>query len=401
MNTPDSSREAAPRRLASIDAYRGVVMFLMMAEVLQLCEVAKRLPTSAFWKFLCHHQTHVAWSGCSLHDLIMPSFCFLVGVALPFSIASRRARGQTLRDMARHTVTRVLLLILVGTVIASAHPHRLTWPFDWVLPQIGLGYGFLFLLGLRPVRDAWIALGVILVGYWLAFALYPLPGPDFDYAKVAVSDQWLQEHGLRGFAAHWQKNSHLAWAFDVWLLNLFPRDAPFNSFANGLATLNFIPTLATMILGLIAGGILRGDRPPWAKVRWFAVAGVAGLAGGLLLEALGVCPIVKWVWTSSWVLFSGGWCFLLLAAFYVIVDLWQQQRPAFPFIVIGMNSIAAYCISHLYSAFAFNSLRRIFGREIFKLFGDAYDPLVYGGVVLLLMWLALLYLYRVKLFLRI
>ena len=83
-------------RLASIDAYRGLVMLLMMAEVLSFCAVSQALPDSGFWKFLCHHQSHVQWVGCSLHDLIQPGFSFLVGVVLPFSIASRRARGATL-----------------------------------------------------------------------------------------------------------------------------------------------------------------------------------------------------------------------------------------------------------------------------------------------------------------
>ena len=87
----------APARLVSLDAYRGLVMFLMMAEVLSFASVAKARPDSALWQFLAHHQTHVEWIGCSLHDLIQPSFSFLVGVALPFSLASRAARGQSRR----------------------------------------------------------------------------------------------------------------------------------------------------------------------------------------------------------------------------------------------------------------------------------------------------------------
>src|SRR5258707_26982 len=85
----------APARLTSVDAYRGFVMFLMMAEVVNFCRVATARPGNSLWHFLCHHQTHVDWIGCSLHDLIQPSFSFLVGVALPFSLASRAARGQS------------------------------------------------------------------------------------------------------------------------------------------------------------------------------------------------------------------------------------------------------------------------------------------------------------------
>src|SRR3954470_18053731 len=90
-----SPQPAPPTRSTALDAYRGLVMFLMMAELLRLPQVAKALPESGFWRFLAWHQSHVEWVGCSLHDLIQPSFSFLVGAALPFSIAARAARGQT------------------------------------------------------------------------------------------------------------------------------------------------------------------------------------------------------------------------------------------------------------------------------------------------------------------
>jgi heparan-alpha-glucosaminide N-acetyltransferase len=324
-----------------------------------------------------------------------------VGVVLPFSIANRRARGQPFAAMTRHAAVRAVVLIVLGVGVSVTRAREEVFTFVDTLAQIGLAYGFLFLLGFRPIRDWWIALGLILTGCWLAFVLYPVPGPDFGYAKVGVSEQWLGEFGLTGFAAHWQKNSNLAWAFDTWFLNLFPRKSPFGFYSTGLATLNFIPTLGTMILGLIAGSVLRSERDPGAKVRWFIVAGVVGLASGWGLGALGLCPVVKAIWTPSWVIFSGGWCFLFLAAFHAVVDIWGQKRVAFPLVVIGTNSIVAYCGAHLYQAWAFNSLRRVFGREVFKLFGDAYEPVVYGAAVLLVFWLGLFALYRRKVFLRI
>src|SRR5213596_2620547 len=94
MNTVAAGARPA-LRLASIDAYRGLVILLMMAEVLSFCAVSQALPDSSFWKFLCHHQSHVEWVGCSLHDLIQPGFYFIVGVAIPFSIAKRRAQGMS------------------------------------------------------------------------------------------------------------------------------------------------------------------------------------------------------------------------------------------------------------------------------------------------------------------
>src|SRR5215212_707556 len=93
-----------PTRLSSLDAYRGFVMFLMMAEALNFCWVAAAKTSSGFWKLLCHHQSHVEWIGCSLHDLIQPSFSFLVGVALPFSIVNRLAKGQSRARMTAHAL---------------------------------------------------------------------------------------------------------------------------------------------------------------------------------------------------------------------------------------------------------------------------------------------------------
>jgi predicted acyltransferase len=385
--------------LTSLDAYRGLVMFLMMAEVLSLSRVAKARPDSAFWQFLAHHQNHVAWIGCSLHDLIQPSFSFLVGVALPFSLASRAARGQSRTRMTFHAGWRALVLILLGVFLRSIGQPQTYWTFEDTLSQIGLGYVALFLIGFRPVREQWAALGLILAGYWAAFAFYPLPGPGFDYSQVGGSNTW--PHLMTGFAAHWNKNSNPAWAFDTWFLNLFPRENPFKFNGGGYSTLSFIPTLGTMILGLIAGGVVRSGRAPWAKLKWLAVAGVMGLAAGAAFGWLGVCPVVKRIWTPSWVLYSGGWCFLLLAAFYLVVDVWGFRRWAFPLVVIGMNSIAAYCMAHLFGGFIGSSLDIHLGANVFKIFGQAYEPLVHGALVLFVMWLLLFWMYRRKLFLRV
>jgi len=357
------------------------------------------MPESGFWKFLCHHQSHVEWIGCSLHDLIQPSFSFLVGVALPFSIASRAACGQSRTSMTWHAAWRALVLVLLGVFLRSLGRPQTNWTFEDTLSQIGMGYVFLFLLGFRPMGDQWIALGLILVGYWAAFALYPLADADFDYAKVGVARDW--PHLMSGLAAHWNKNSNLAWAFDTWFLNLFPRQKPFAFNGGGYATLSFVPTLGTMILGLIAGGVLRSARSATAKVKWLTIAGVISLAAGAAFGWLGICPVVKRIWTPSWVLFSGGWCFLLLAAFYAVMDLWHSKRWAFPLVVIGMNSIAAYCIAHLFEDFVAKALTTNLGSNAFKGFGGAYEPFVHGAAVLLVLWLILLWMYRRKVFLRI
>ena len=398
MNDPDRQKPA-PARLASVDAYRGFVMFLMMAEVLHLSGPARRRPKSELWATLAHHQEHVEWVGCTLHDLIQPSFSFLVGVALPFSIAARWARGQSMAWMTAHAFWRALVLVALGIFLRSVGKPQTNYTFEDTLTQIGLGYGFLFLLARRPVRDQWIAFVAILVGYWAAFAWYA-PGAGFESAKVGVPGDW--DHHVHGFAAHWDKNANLAWRVDTWFLNLFPRKAPLAFNAGGYATLSFIPTLATMILGLIAGGVLkRGDLSGWAKVAWFVVAGVIASLAGWALGALGVCPVVKRIWTPSWVLFSGGWCFLLLAAWYAAVDLLGLHALAFPLVVIGMNSIAAYCLAGLLDDFLFRTLDTHLGRDPFRALGPEYETLLRGAAVLLMLWLVLFWMYRRKIFLRV
>jgi heparan-alpha-glucosaminide N-acetyltransferase len=133
-----------PNRNVAIDAYRGFVMLLMMAEVLELSRVSKALPGNAFWSFLAFHQTHSAWVGCSLHDTIQPGFSFLVGVALPYSIASRLARGETFRKLFAHALWRGFLLVALGIFLRSINAPRTYFTFEDTLTQIGLGYPLLF-----------------------------------------------------------------------------------------------------------------------------------------------------------------------------------------------------------------------------------------------------------------
>ena len=383
----------------SVDAYRGWVMLLMMGEVLRFRAVAKAFPDNKFWGFLAQQQSHVAWTGCVLHDMIQPSFSFLVGVALPFSLRRRTSLGQSEWQRTLHAAWRSLILILMGVFLRSTHSPQTRWTFEDTLSQIGLGYLFLYLLALRSKLVQWIALVVILVGYWLFFALYPLPSADFDWAAINADPNAPTR--LTGFAAHWNLNTNPAWAFDKWFMNLFPREKPFTHNGGGYSTLSFIPTLATMLLGLFAGQVLSEDRSVKYKLGWLLTAGVIALAGGWVLDAAGLCPIVKKIWTPSWVLFSGGWCFLILAAWFVVLDVAKYRAWAFPLVVIGMNSIAAYLISHLWDGFIERSLKTHLGEWPFRVFGTAYEPLMIGATVLLVEWLILLWMYRRKLFLRV
>ncbi|MDQ3291350.1 MAG: DUF5009 domain-containing protein [Bacteroidota bacterium] len=391
--------ETVSRRLASVDVYRGFVMFLMMAEVLAFSRVAEALPNSKFWQWLSFHQSHVEWVGCSLHDLIQPSFSFLVGVALPFSLGSRLAKGATFGALLKHTLVRSLILILLGIFLRSMHSEQTYFTFEDTLTQIGLGYTFLFLLGFQSQRVQIGALVLILIGYWAAFALYPLPGPDFNYSLAGVTPDW--EHNLRGFAAHWNKNTNFAWDFDRWFLNLFPRESTFTNNGGGYSTLSFIPTLGTMILGLFAGKKLRATTLPADKIKFFVITGLSLLVAGLIIHFAGINPIVKRIWTPAWVLFSGGWCFLLLAFFYGVIDVANYKKWAFFLMVIGMNSIAAYVIADGFGSFIGNSLAIHLGKDYNLIFGVPYATLVRGTLVLLIEWYILYWMYKNKIFIKI
>jgi predicted acyltransferase len=392
--------EAKPlvQRNTAVDAYRGFVMLLMMAEVLQLARVARAFPGNWFWQFLGYNQSHVEWAGCSLHDMIQPSFSFLVGVALPYSIASRLKKGATFDKLFGHALWRSLFLVALGVFLRSMSHTQTYFTFEDTLSQIGLGYPILFLLGFRSAKWQWGALGAILFGYWLAWALYPAPGQNFNWAAVQVPANW--SHNFSGFAAHWNKNSNLGNAFDQWFLNLFPREKPFVDNEGGYLTLSFIPTLGTMILGLIAGRWLR-ESAPAIPLRRFIVTGVLLVAAGLLLHFTGICPIVKRIWTPAWTLFSGGVCFLFLSAFSWLIEMKGYKRWSFPLLVIGMNSIAAYLIAHLCEEFVASSLRINLGPKPFAILGAGLEPLLFGAAMLFIYWLMLLWMYRRKVFLRI
>jgi predicted acyltransferase len=397
-NVTSSTSVFAPQRVASVDVYRGFVMLLMMAEVLSFRHVSESLPASTFWRIFYFNQDHVPWVGCSLHDLIQPSFSFLVGVALPYSIASRKSKGASFGSLLGSAIRRSLILILLGIFLRSLYSEQTYFTFEDTLSQIGLGYTFLFLLGFRSQRTQVIALAVILIAYWLAFVMYTIPPELNNIAQTGVPPDW--EHNRTGFLSHWNKNQNFAWAFDRWFLNLFPRESTFLYNEGGYSTLSFIPTLGTMILGLVAGNILRSNRTAPAKAKKFMIIGACLLAGGLIVHFAGINPIVKRIWTPAWVLFSGGCCFVLLAAFYWIVDIRDKKKWFFILMVIGMNSIAAYVIADGFGSFITKTLYVHLGRYD-QVFGDAYSTLVKGLFVLTIEWLILYWMYRKKIFLKI
>ena len=401
--TPVSAAPAS--RLQSLDVYRGLIMVALAFNGFGLAATArnhlKADPDSRFWQAIGHQFEHVEWIGCSFWDLIQPSFMFMVGVSMAYSYVNRERVGQSWGRMFGHACWRGLALVLLGIFLISNGGRSTNWMLTNVLTQIGLGYPFLFLLWRRSVRTQVIAAVALLLGAWALYSFYPHAG--IDPAKgapgVGVTSQWAQEH-LAGVGPAWHKNANVGHALDVTLLNALPRREPFVFNTGGYHTLNALASLATMLFGLMCGELLRTGATSRRKFLVLVAAGGGGLALGALWHWLG-CPLVKRIWTPSWALYSTGWCCLILAALYALVDLRQWRAWAFPLVVVGMNSIAIYCMGMLLKGWTAKTLQTHLGPDVFTFLGPDNAPLVQATMVGLVFWLVCWWMYRRKIFLRI
>jgi predicted acyltransferase len=419
------AQEAAPprkdlvqQRLYSLDAYRGLIMITLAFVGFGLAGTAlnhlRRDPDSPFWQEVYRQFEHAQWVGCGYWDLIQPSFMFMVGAAMAFSYAKRQQRGHSYLRMFGHAVWRSAFLIFLGIFLISIGRRTIDWSLTNVLSQIGLGYTFLFLLWGRPWPLQAIAAAVILVATWLAYVLYPHAGIDLSRGapEVGVSKAWADKY-LKDVAPAWHKNANVGHAVDVWLLNQQPNVWPLNRLPRarefryndgGYQTLNFLPSLATMLFGLMCGELLRGRLGAGWKLLILLGAGSAGLAAGFALDWAGICPLVKRLWTPSWALFSTGWCCLILMVLYAVIDVGGFRRWAFPLVVVGVNSIAIYCMSMSLKPFVRENLGKYLGDGVFTVYGlidPLFEPMVSCTLVGLVFWLVCWWMYRHKVFIRI
>jgi predicted acyltransferase len=378
---------AKPERLMSLDAYRGFIMFMLAGAGFGAVQMARKFPDSA-WSFWANQFSHTPWQWGVFWDLIMPAFMLMVGVAMPLSYARRQEAGDTFGRQLRHAIVRAVVLCVLGSALMTQNAR-----FVNVLTQIGLGYVFVFLLLRRSPRFQLGAIAVILTGHWLLFASYPTPGPGYDFAAAGANPADL----LPGFWAHWSKNVSLSADFDRWLLNLFPNDKLFVNQVGSTTTLNFIPAMANMILGVMSGQVLMSARPPGAKFAWLVRTGAVCLVLGIV-AGLTICPVIKRIWTPSFALYSSGWTLWMLAAFYWVIDLRGYKRWAFPLLVFGANSLAIYVMTLLWPAWIKHALAQQWGAGIFS---GPYGPVWERAAVLIVLWLFCWWLYRRKLFFRI
>ena len=396
--SPAPSATNPQTRLVSLDAMRGTIMLFMASAGFGIPQVAKHFPDSGLWNFLSFHTSHAAWVGGGAWDMIQPAFMFKVGVAMPWSYARRIAAGHSLARNLGHAFWRSFVLVALAVFLASNWSETTDFVFTNVLGQIGLGYTFLFLLLGRGWKVQAGAMALIAIGVWAMFALHPLPLDDsLTVARLGVKADEMKDVLLPGFFAHWDKNANAAASFDLWFLNLFPREKPFEFSTGGYTTLNFIPSLITMILGLLTGEMLRRDGTHRQRLAWMFGAGAICITLGLA-AGWTVCPIIKRIWTPSWALYSGGIVLWLLAIYYWAVEMCGRRRTVFPLVVVGMNSIAIYLMAQLLPGWITGTLKTHLGQGIFD--GD-YGMVWQRCAVLAVLWLVCWWMYRRKIFLRI
>jgi predicted acyltransferase len=401
--TPPPYAAPKPERLRSLDTYRGFLMTVLATSAFQIHKLAPQVRKGPVWNFLSYQFSHPEWRSCSFWDLVQPSFMFMVGVAVPYSVAARRAKGDRPREIVLHALWRSLILILLGVFCSSNGAKQTDWTFVNVLSQIGLGYTFLVLLEGKGLRIQVLALTGILVGYWLCFALYPVSSPQTDWASIGVKSDACR---FSGFAAHWNMNANFGRAFDLWFLNLFPpHDFKYN--AGGYSTLNFIPSTATMLVGVMSGELLRGPRGSMDKLKLLLASGAGCFAISILCDpqilpfiqdAWVLCPIVKKIWTPSWALFCSGWTLWILGGFYALVDIAGYKKWTFPFVVVGMNCTAMYLMWQMFKGWVSQSIRTHFGHALFD---TAYGPIWASLAWTFVLWLICLWMYRRKIFLKV
>ncbi len=384
---------AAPHRLQSLDAYRGLIMFTLLCG--GIFQSLKGVPG---WDWRAQQNEHVAWAGCVYWDLIQPSFMFMVGVSMPFAFARREELGDSWGRRFRHALVRAFNLMAIGILLDHFGSDKIQIGFIRVLQQIAIGYVIAFFVVGRGLRAQGIAAGLILVGYQLLWMFNPWNGPGGPWAQ-----------GIENIGS----------AFDHWMLG--------RNYSGLYVGLNAIPAAATIIFGVMAGTLIQravaadvrrliskseagsakaeaGDQslltsaPTKQRVCFILlIAGLAALAFGLAVSPW--FPLIKRIWTPSFAVYAAGWTTLLLLAFYWSIEVMGWRKWSFPLVVVGMNSIAAYVLGGAFGGW-FRSASTAWVGWLKGPLGEAWWPVFQRGLFALFAWGVLYWLWRRKIFFK-
>lgn len=360
----DMNTSLLPKRLESLDAFRGLTMILLVSEGFGI----PYLQDYPHLGWFAHQFTHHPWHGMYFWDLIQPFFMFIVGVAMPFSFAVRWERGETWNRSLVHVFRRSFILFFLGVILHCSYRNRPVWELWNVLTQLSFTYFIAFLFMRKSLRTQLIVSFAILLFNYLAYRFIPVPG---------VTDPWAKDSNLGAFMDR------------ILMGKINP--------GGGWVTINFIGSTAHTMWGVIAGTVLKSSRPAGRKILILAAGGVIGIALGLALDPL--TPIVKRICTSSFIIESGGWSLLVLALFYTVVDVRGIRKPVKFMVIAGMNPIFIYLFKELLGGWL-NNFIGIFTLPFLRNLGVA-GKIVQDNIVLLAIWYIACLLYSRKIFIRI
>ncbi len=377
MNTMEK-----PARLVSLDALRGFDMFWIIGGEVVFTALAKA-SNNSFLNAIAIQMDHVEWEGFRFYDLIMPLFLFMVGMSIPFSLSKRISSGESHKSIYLHTLKRAVILFLLGMVcqcnLLALDMSKLFVIHD-TLQSIAIGYLFSVIIYTKlNLKFQLILTSGLLLLYWAILQFVAVPGYEAGLMIPEINIAKHVEHLVFG-------------QFD---------DAP-SAYTWFLGSLGFV---ATVMTGVFASTIIRSEN---VKFKWITSSNklmhktYALVAAGLALVVAGQLaniwfPIIKHIWNPSFVLFSSGLSFLLMALFYYIIDVKGYQRWAFWLKVIGMNSIAIYMAVHLID-FGDIAQNLVFG---FEQFLNEYYPVLKAIVRLAIEYGILYYLYKKGTFIKV
>jgi predicted acyltransferase len=357
-------------RLDSLDALRGFDMFWIIGGGAMLTALAKAVNVSAL-NAVVPQLEHVRWEGLHFWDVIWPRFMFIVGVSIAFSTTRRTAAGASHGKIYLHATRRAIILFVLGMMAQGnllAWDLSQLWPCYSVLHGIAAGYLIAVAVALEfPPKVQLLITTTFLLLYWALLMLVPVPGVGAGVlTPTGNMATWIDQLILGRF--HHGENT--------WFVS-------------------YLGFASSVLLGVMAGHVLLSSRTAAAKLRVLASAGVGCLAAGLVWSL--ALPIIKLLWTSSFVLVSGGFSFLALTLFYWMVDVQGWRGWAFPFRVIGRNPIVAYMAMMLLDL---RSTGNVFVGGLLPRVGR-WDSLLSETAAFAVLWLFLYWMYRARSFVKI
>jgi predicted acyltransferase len=370
------------KRLESLDALRGFNMFWIIGAE-RIADAFSRLNITGA-HFLSIQLNHRAWNGFSFYDLIYPMFIYVAGVSVSFAIEHRRERGELPFKILCKILTRTVLFFLVGLYMSNSGLDLHGWLTNlrWmgVLQRIAICYFGAAILELFVGAQYQVMIAItILLGYWLLLRFVPVPGYGAGVWDIPEAS----------FANY----------FD----SLFLPGRLYYATWDPEGLLSTLPALVTCLFGVFTGSWLRKEfylkKKPITrekKVVWLAIFGLVLLGLGFLWGF--DFPINKKIWTSSFVLITGGLSAITMAIFYWLIDIKGYKRSAFPFVVIGLNSIFIYVADNFLPAYSI--ARSLLGKELLNRFGVA-QSLMIAVLIFGMEWLLLYVMYKRKIFIRI